>query len=862
DKKNINPWEKDDNGYSELIIDVESPIDDEDKKHETNNNSDNKDNIWDEFDLVENDDGEVENNTEEIEETKDIEDKTPKKSNNPWHAENYEKEELVLDIDDEIEEDDDDSEVENDTEEIEETKDIEDKTPKKSNNPWHAENYEKEELDLDIDIDNEIEDEDDDDDEDTEDDSDDSDDNDLEEDDHSADNDEVKYISDIENIDDYHEILGKNDDDMDFDELQDDILKSFSKVDFNKVVFDDHNHDDDHDYNDNDHDYIDENCDAIDKNNDFSDTTEQIDSNKKSFNLKLNKKIYLFLIAFSILVILLTIILSLFKNNDEKVEVVSDINKQISRIGERDKVLDVEIKVDSKESMVKQIPVKENLLKEIIPKQSSTEQSSTEQKLSDKKVFKISNFLYTIDSQPQGAKVIIDKKKIALTPYNGESESEEISVTLEHKYFESKSFIIDVSKNNYNKLVLDKRKTGILKIKTYPPALIRINDDKWEESPFEKTLPYDNYRVEIKKDGFSKIVDNIEFVEENKVIEYNPDILPPLGKIEVVINDVFSRGGEFSWNDIENTEKYIVFIDNAEYAEVSETKIRISDLSPDTDYNISIIAQNKGGRSKNTVKKRFRTFRKPGDIKNIEIFPGISLEMVFIPPGVFKMGGSDGNFLQTNEIPAHEVKISRGFYISKYEITQKQFEKVTGYNPSKFKDPNLPAESVKWNEAIEFCNALSWSKNLKERYVLNQNNIDIDYNANGFRLPTEAEWEYCYRAGTQTRFYWGDKEHSDYYQGFTETNGKPVKPGQKKPNDWGLYDMAGNVWEWCEDYYSGSFYKESPEIDPVFNKMRSYKVIRGGSCNDDTDFMRGSSRGMYGLYVEAHTQGFRVILPE
>ena len=212
-------------------------------------------------------------------------------------------------------------------------------------------------------------------------------------------------------------------------------------------------------------------------------------------------------------------------------------------------------------------------------------------------------------------------------------------------------------------------------------------------------------------------------------------------------------------------------------------------------------------------------------------------EMVFITAGQFTMGDPRGS---ADETP-HEVFVD-AFYMDKHSISQALYEQVMGVNPSKRKGSNNPVERVQWTEAVRFCNSCSEMEGLTPCY--NLSTWECDFAANGYRLPTEAEREYACRAGTQTKYFFGDdgRQLSRYAWCKPHSMGRPRPVAQKLPNPWGLYDMHGNVWEWCNDYYSETYYSESPRENPTGPESGKKRVLRGGAWSSTPEACRAAHR--------------------
>ncbi len=185
------------------------------------------------------------------------------------------------------------------------------------------------------------------------------------------------------------------------------------------------------------------------------------------------------------------------------------------------------------------------------------------------------------------------------------------------------------------------------------------------------------------------------------------------------------------------------------------------------------------------------------------------------------------------------------FELSKFPVTQELYKKITGKNPSTFKGNRFPVETVSWIEAVNFCNRLSESLGKDKCYTidLTTEDIKLDSKANGFRLPTEAEWQYACQAGTKDIRY-GELIEVAWFK--ENSNNRTQEVGQKKPNQWGLYDMLGNVWEWCSDIYDEGVYG-------------TYRVLRGGGwCDQERSVMATTRRRSHPISFKIDDLGFRV----
>jgi formylglycine-generating enzyme required for sulfatase activity len=253
---------------------------------------------------------------------------------------------------------------------------------------------------------------------------------------------------------------------------------------------------------------------------------------------------------------------------------------------------------------------------------------------------------------------------------------------------------------------------------------------------------------------------------------------------------------------------------------------------------------------------------KSATVAESAITNSIGMKLAYIRPGRFRMGSPADEKERGNDEEQHGVQITRPFFIGVYKVTQQEYERVMGINPAYFTQEkgggaNHPVERVSWSDAAEYCKRLSALP--EER-------------ASGrvYRLPTEAEWEYACRAGTTTPFYFGESlssrqanfdGNSSYGGGAKGPYSEKTSPvGSYPPNGFGLYDMHGNVWEWCADWYDPDYYQKSPQSDPQGSTSGQYRIMRGGCWSSDAWWLRSAQRGKNAPDRRADSIGMRVVV--
>jgi formylglycine-generating enzyme required for sulfatase activity len=233
----------------------------------------------------------------------------------------------------------------------------------------------------------------------------------------------------------------------------------------------------------------------------------------------------------------------------------------------------------------------------------------------------------------------------------------------------------------------------------------------------------------------------------------------------------------------------------------------------------------------------------PNKTETIDLGGGVAMEFVLIPAGSFVMGSTPYAAGDADETPDHKVTLTQPFLLGKHEVTQEQWTAVMGKNPSHFKGPKLPVDTVSWNDCQQFF------AKLREK------------TGRTFSLPTEAQWEYACRAGSKARWRFGDQPDALVdYAWFNKNSGNVTHPvGTKKPNAWGVHDLYGNLGEWCSDWY-GNPYPKGDATDPQGPPSGQSKVIRGGAWGDDPINARSAYRNANGPDGKHDGIGFRCVM--
>jgi formylglycine-generating enzyme required for sulfatase activity len=239
--------------------------------------------------------------------------------------------------------------------------------------------------------------------------------------------------------------------------------------------------------------------------------------------------------------------------------------------------------------------------------------------------------------------------------------------------------------------------------------------------------------------------------------------------------------------------------------------------------------------------------------RSVDLNATVAMDMLWVPAGTFTMGSPTSEAgRQSDREGEHNVSLTKGFYLGKYEVTQAQYEAVIGSNPSEFNatgNGNRPVEKVTWTEAVAFCNLLTNQEQAAGRLPAGW----------AYVLPTESQWEYACRAGTTTAYSWGNtitSSNANWNHG-ADPN-QTVDVGQFSANPWGFFDMHGNVWEWTADWYQAAYPTGNPVVNPTGPASGSHRVTRGGSWSTAGTILRSAQRGNSAPSYRNNRLGFRV----
>ena len=368
--------------------------------------------------------------------------------------------------------------------------------------------------------------------------------------------------------------------------------------------------------------------------------------------------------------------------------------------------------------------------------------------------------------------------------------------------------------------------------------------------------------------GFASTLGGPFYLETGDVEYFRLDVTPIDATIQTILW-TSSDPGVISVARVARMDRSVLAVTGPD----SEVRVTAVGLGSAT---LTATAQGSGGVEVSATVNITVSLHRPGDTIDVS-FGGVTLTMAWIPGGTFTVGGETG--WNAGSMPAHEVTLTEGFWMGIHTVTQDQWEALMPWNPSFFNgDSRRPVEQVTWFDAVYFANALSEDLGLDPVYditvitggsgsQITNATVTADFSRNGFRLPTNAEWERAARAGTTTHWSFGDNPTDLHYYAWYDVNsGGMTQPvGTRRANAWGLYDTHGNVSEWVWDWFTG--YTATPEIDPrgpdaPDSGLSASRVVRGGSWFAQADFTRSAFRFNFnpGHLVDG-LQGFRLVRP-
>ncbi len=406
--------------------------------------------------------------------------------------------------------------------------------------------------------------------------------------------------------------------------------------------------------------------------------------------------------------------------------------------------------------------------------------------------------LVTVNSTPDEADIYVDNVNKGKSPRTFYLYPGTYNVKVQKDNYLEVAETIDVTEKGTNSFSYRLTKnSGYLSIsvKTANAKVYLNNEPLSSYSKMELSPGF--YKIEVKAESHESFTETVE-VKLGETLTKSITLVPKYGELMFLVNP--------------NTAT----IEISQKGTVIKTIIGSQIIRDLLEGDYDIIANASGFKS---YKGKFNIKDKERTELNIEMQKGsdVPANMVLVDGGTFKRDD-------------YSVTVS-SFFIGKYEVTQKEWQSIMGNNPSDFKGDNRPVEEVTWYDAVEYCNKLSKKEGLTPVYTINGNNVTCNWSANGYRLPTEAEWEYAARGGNKSKGYTysGSNIVGNVAWYDSNSSSQTHDVGTKAPNELGIYDMSGNVWEWCWDWYDSSYYSNSPKNDPKGANSGSDRVVRGGS---------------------------------
>jgi formylglycine-generating enzyme required for sulfatase activity len=433
-----------------------------------------------------------------------------------------------------------------------------------------------------------------------------------------------------------------------------------------------------------------------------------------------------------------------------------------------------------------------------------------------------------ISSIPKGATVYIDGVESGKTDasFFKYPSSYRVRWVLDGYLTQEQEVEVKAGQPNQTEVTLQKN-TGLFSWSISPnDAQLFINKERKQGNQLE--LSPSDYLVEVKKDGYEALRERIT-IERGQSLTRSYSLIRHTGNLLVNVSPVDAK----------------VSISGEGLASYEFEGIKSLKQVPVGNYTVKVEKQgfktlNKAITIENN-KTLQRTFTLEEGSDDVDFTNSIGMEFVYVKAGSFQMGNSEGG---SDQKPIHKVEITKDFYIGKYEVTQIQWLTILGGNPSRFNGSTLPVETVSWNDVQAFIQKMN-QKEGKELY----------------RLPTEAEWEYAARGGKQGKGYRyaGSNDINEVAWYGTNSGNKTHEVGTKDSNELGIYDMSGNVREWCQDLYSGSYYSQSSGKDPKGPRSGQAHVIRGGSWFSSRSYVGVADRYDYGPTYSSGNLGFRLL---